>query len=159
MQSLRHNFCARSRSTARSARSAGRSGISLFEVLLALGILLGSLVALGRLSNSGMNAAVQSRLQTKAVMRCESKLAEVVAAVEPLEDTSDTPFEDDEDWTWSMQIGEGPHVDVMMITVSVQYFGGNALASTGYSMTRFIRDPAVYEAAAEAAAAAEEDSL
>ena len=62
------------------ALSGRRAAFSLLEVLLALGIFLTAFVALSQLSSNGMNAAVEARLRTKAILRCESKLAEIVAA-------------------------------------------------------------------------------
>lgn len=136
-----------------------RRGFSLLEVLLSLAIFLTAFVALSQLSTNGMRAAVDARLQTKAIMRCESKLAEIVAAVEPLEDIADQPFEDDESWTWSMQTAVGPHADLQNVTITVNYEGANQQASTSFSMSRLIRDPLVYEMAAAEAAAAEEAEL
>jgi type II secretion system protein I len=138
---------------------SARRGFSLLEVLLSLGIFLTAFVALSQLSTNGMRAAVDARLMTKAIMRCESKLAEIVAAVEPLEDVADQPFEDDESWTWSMQTAVGPHADLQNVTVTVNYEGGNQQAPTNFSMSRLMRDPIVYEMAAVAAAAEEEAAL
>ena len=136
-----------------------RRGFSLLEVLLSLAIFLTAFVALSQLSANGMRAAVAARLETKAIMRCESKLAEIVAAVEPLESVTDQPFEDDVDWTWSMETVVGPHADLQNVTITVQYDGGNQQATTSVSMSRLIRDPIVYEMAAAAAAAEEEAAL
>ncbi len=136
-----------------------RRGFSLLEVLLSLAIFLTAFVALSQLSTNGMRAAVDARLQTKAIMRCESKLAEIVAAVEPLEDVADQPFEDDDSWTWSMQTAVGPHADLQNVTITVTYEGANQQDSTSFSMSRLIRDPLVYEMAAAAAAAEEEADL
>ena len=136
-----------------------RAGISLFEVVLSLGIFLGAVVALSQLTNNGMRTAVSARLQTQAVLRCESKLADLVAGIEPLEDVTDQPFEDDEKWMWSLASASGPHGDLLNVTVSVRFDGGNQLASAGHSISRLLRDPIVFEEAAaaeaEAAAAAE----
>ncbi|MDA1163152.1 MAG: prepilin-type N-terminal cleavage/methylation domain-containing protein [Planctomycetota bacterium] len=129
-----------------------RAGFSLFEVMLSLAIFLAAFVAISQLSSNGMNAAVQARLQTRAVLRCESKLAEIVAAIEPLEDVTDQPFQDDEQWKWSLQTASGPHADIRHVTVSVNYEGANDLASTSFVMTRLLRDPTVFEMAALAAA-------
>jgi general secretion pathway protein I len=138
-----------------------RRGFSLLEVLLSLGIFLTAFVALSQLSTNGMNAAIEARLTTNAILRCESKLAEIVAAVEPLEAVADQPFQDDESWTWTLQTAAGPHADLQNVTVIVKHEGANKLASTSYSMSRLIRDPIVYEmaAAAEEEAAALEDEL
>lgn len=134
-----------------------RRGFSLLEVLLSLTIFLIAFVALSQLSTNGMNAAVEARLTTQAILRCESKLAEIVAAIEPLEDVANQPFQDDEAWTWTLQTAAGPHADLQNVTVIVNYDGANQLASTSFSMSRLIRDPLVYEMAA--AAAEEEASL
>jgi len=137
--------------------NTARDGFSLLEVLLALAIFLTAFVALSQLSTNGMNAAVEARLTTQAILRCESKLAEVVAAIEPLEDVANQPFQDDDAWTWTLQTADGPHADLQNVTVIVNYDGANTLASTSFSMSRLIRDPVVYEMAA--AAAEEEASL
>ena len=139
--------------------NSARRGFSLLEVLLSLGIFLTAFVALSQLSTNGMRAAVAARLETKAIMRCESKLAEIVAAVEPLDDVAEQPFEDDGSWTWSMQTAVGPHADLQNVTVTVKYDAGNQQAATSFSMSRLIRDPIVYEMAAAAAAAEEEAAL
>ena len=122
-----------------------RRGISLFEVVLSMAIFLTAFLALSQLSSTGMTAAVQSRLQTKAVLRCESKLAELTAAVEPLEDVTDQPFQDDPKWTWSLLTGPGPHVDLLLLIVSVRYDGGSEMSGAGFAMTQLIRDPIVFE--------------
>ena len=136
-----------------------RRGFSLLEVLLSLGIFLTAFVALSQLSHNGMRSAVEARLTTKAILRAESKMAEIVAAIEPLEDVTDQSFQDDESWTWSMQTAVGPHADLQNVTITVNYEGANQLASTSFSMSRLIRDPIVYEMAAVAAAAEEEAEL
>lgn len=153
----------RGESTTQHGRAdSSRAGISLFEVVLALSIFLGAVVALSQLTNNGMRTAISARLQTQAVLRCESKLAEVTAGVEPLEDVTDQPFEDDENWTWSLATATGPHADLLNVTVSAAFDGGNQRSSASYSISRLMRDPLVFEeaAAAEAeAAAAAEDEL
>jgi type II secretion system protein I len=136
-----------------------RRGFSLLEVLISLAIFMTAFVALSQLSHNGMRSAVEARLTTKAILRAESKMAEIVAAIEPLEDVTDQSFQDDESWTWSMQTAVGPHADLQNVTITVNYEGANQLASTSFSMSRLIRDPIVYEMAAVAAAAEEEAEL
>lgn len=115
------------------------------EVVIALGIFIGALAALSQLSNNGISAAVQSRLLTHAILRCESKLNEVAAAVEPLQAIDGQPFEDDENWNWSLTSNPGPHADLLLVTVTVKYFKQNDMASTSYSISRLIRDPLVFQ--------------
>ena len=82
-----------------------------------------------------------------------------MAAVEPLEAVTDQPFEDDVNWTWSMETAVGPHADLQNVTVTVRYNAENQQAGTSYSISRLIRDPIVFELAAAAAAAEEEAAL
>lgn len=130
-------------------RRLKRLGLTLFEVVLSLTIFVGAATALSQLSTNGTTAAVQARLETQAILRCESKLAELASAVEPVEDLADEPFQDDEDWTWSLTTAGGPHADLILVTVTVNYNGPTELSSTTYSLSRLIRDPAVFEDSVE----------
>ena len=132
------------------ARVSQRQGLTLLEVLLALGLFLGALAALSQLWYGGVRAAVQARLSTQAILRCESKLNEVVAGAVPLQSTGDTPFDDDVSWTWSLQVETGPHTDAMLVTVKVSHPGQSGLSSNDYQLRRLIRDPQVWTAAQQA---------
>ena len=121
-----------------------RGGFTLFEVLLSLGLFLGTLAVLSQLWYGGVRASVQSRLRTQAIFRCESKLSEVVAGAIPLEAASETPFEDDVSWTWNMQVLPGPHADVMLVVVNVAHPGQGGLSSSSHQLSRLIRDPLVW---------------
>lgn len=131
-------------------RDSPRQGLTLLEVLLSLGLFLGALAALSQLWYGGVRAAVQARLSTQAILRCESKLNEVVAGAVPLQSTSDTPFDDDASWTWSLQVDTGLHTDTMLVTVKVSHPGQGGLSSSDYQLRRLIRDPQVWTAAQQA---------
>jgi general secretion pathway protein I len=131
----------------RGSKTANRRGVSLLEIVLAMSIFTGAVVALNQISNNGARSAVECRLLTKAILRCESKMAEVVAAVEPLQEISETAFDDDPDWTWSLITGTSPHPDVLAATITVRYNGPSEMSTTSYTLTRLIRDPIVFEAA------------
>ncbi len=131
-------------------RDSRRQGLTLLEVLLSLGLFLGALAALSQLWYGGVRAAVQARLSTQAILRCESKLNEAVAGAIPLQSTSDTPFDDDASWTWSLQVETGPHTDTMLVTVKVSHPGQGGLSSNDYQLRRLIRDPQVWTAAQQA---------
>lgn len=145
MNSHMHRQAPPSGIEARHSRRACRRGFSLLEVVLALTIFLGAFIALSDLSSSGMTAAVQARMQTKAILRCESKLAELAAAVEPLEDVTDQPFEDDPKWSWSLVTIPGPHADLLLLNVTIQYDGESEMSDTAFAMSQLIRDPVVFE--------------
>lgn len=139
----------RLRTATRASSRNARSGLSLLEVVLSITIFVGAVTALSQLTTNGMSAAVKGRLDTQAILRCESKLAEVSAAIEPLEDISDQSFQDDENWTWSLSTSGGPHADVLFVTVTVTYNGQSDLSSTSVSLSKLIRDPAVFEDSVE----------
>lgn len=131
-------------------RVDSRRGLTLLEVLLSLGLFLGALAALSQLWYGGVRASVQARLATQAILRCESKLNEVVAGAVALQTTSDTPFEDDTSWTWSLQVEAGPHADTLLVTVKTSHPGQGGLSSSDHQLRRVIRDPQVWTAAQQA---------
>ena len=123
---------------------SARRGLTLLEVLLSLGLFLGALAALSQLWYGGVRAAVQARLATQAILRCESKLNEVVAGAVPLQSTTDTPFDDDSTWMWSLQVLRGPHANVRLLVVNVSHPGQGGLSASGHQLSRLIRDPQVW---------------
>ncbi len=125
-------------------RVASRQGLTLLEVLLSLGLFLGALAALSQLWYGGVRASVQARLSTQAILRCESKLNEVVAGAVPLQSMTDTPFEDDATWTWSLQVLPGPHANVLLLVVNVSHPGQGGLSASSYQLSRLLRDPQVW---------------
>ena len=134
----------------RTDRRFRRHGLTLLEVLLSLGLFLGALAALSQLWYGGVRAAVQARLLTQAILRCESKLNEVAAGAVPLQSASDAPFDDDANWKWSQQVAPGPHTDALLVTVTVSHPGQSGLSSSNYQLRRLIRDPQVWTAAQQA---------
>ena len=129
---------------ATDGKLASRQGLTLLEVLLSLGLFLGALAALSQLWYGGVRASVQARLATQAILRCESKLNEVVAGAVPLQSTTDTPFEDDSTWTWSLQVLPGPHANVLLLVVNVSHPGQGGLSASGHQLSRLLRDPQVW---------------
>ena len=128
----------------RDCDQRARRGLTLLEVLLSLALFLGAMAVLSQLWYGGVRASVQSQLRTQAVLRCESKLNEVVAGAVPLQPVSDTPFNDDAGWTWNMQVLPGPHADVWLVIVNVAHPGQGGLSSSGHQLSRLIRDPQVW---------------
>ena len=74
----------RLRASGTTARNQHRPGLTLLEIVLSLAIFFGALAILSQLSWNGARAAVQARLKTQAIIRCEAKLAEVLAGAETL---------------------------------------------------------------------------
>lgn len=133
-------------------RCGPRPGLTLFELLLALAIFLGSVAALAHLINAGSRAAVEGRLQTRAILRCESKLAEILAGVEPMKSARNVPFKDDRNWKWNLDVDEGPVSGLLELKLTVSHTGKSSSASTSYSVQRLVRHPAWFrQRAAETA--------
>jgi type II secretion system protein I len=135
-----------------------RGGMTLYEVVVALAIFLGSLAVLSQAVATGSRAASQAKLRSEAVMRCEQKMAELVAGVQPLEKTDEADFEDDEpNWSWSADVAAGPTTGLLYVVVTAAHTGSNANATVSYSLSRLVRDPEVFIIAAELAAAEKEE--
>jgi general secretion pathway protein I len=122
----------------------GRRGITLFEILLALGIFLAAVTAIGQIVNVGSTAATDGQLQSEAVLRCETKLAEIIAGIEPLAGAQTQAFTDDASWSWSLAIADGPHPDLLHLTVSVTHQRVNGSTDAQFVLTRLLRDPQLF---------------
>ena len=125
-------------------RRARHHGLTLFELLLALAIFLASLAALAQLLASGSRAAAQSKLQTEAILRCESKLGELVSGIEPIQSASKGSFDDDSRWSWQVTAADGPWPNLQLIELQVFHTGQSSLSSTSYTLRRYVRDPQLF---------------
>jgi Tfp pilus assembly protein PilV len=121
---------------------ASRRGLSLFEVIIALAIFMCSIAAIGQLIFSGVRAAVQARLQSQAVLRAETKMAEAVAGITNLHGSSGT-FTDDTSWTWTVAATQSQHEGLYLVEVTVAHAGGTTAAKQSYTLRRLIRDPQI----------------
>ena len=120
-------------------------GMSLLEVVLALGILLMSLAALAQLISAGSRAAIDSQMQTEAIIRCQSKVAEVVCGSVPLQTVERASFADDPLWQWSLRIQATSIEDLLDVQVTVSRGGSGSHASSAtYSLRRYLRDPETF---------------
>jgi hypothetical protein len=87
------------------------------EVILSLAILVMSLSALGLLINMGTEHEMNTRLANAGTRLAQSKLAEIEAGIEPLEDGSGT-FDTDTDWTWEKKaVDQGKNLWLVTVTV------------------------------------------
>ena len=116
-------------------------GLSLFEVLLALAILGGALAAMGQLIANGVQAAVQSKLQTQAALLCESKLAEIAAGAEPMQGANGTSFPDAPGWFWSASATPHGVAGLFVVEVIVERRAAG-LGATEFRLKRLLREPA-----------------
>ncbi|MGD9857247.1 MAG: hypothetical protein AB7U20_20070 [Planctomycetaceae bacterium] len=133
----------------------GRAGITLFEVLVALAIFLGALAGIAQIVDTGSTAAVTGQLQSEAVLRCESTLAEVISSIQPMDAVQGESYPDDASWSWSLAVADGPHPDLVQLTVEVAHARPNGTTDANFTLTRLIRDPQLFLDAAAAALEAE----
>ena len=131
--------------------SRPRHAFSLLEVLLALAILLIALTGIGQLISVGTRAAIDARLESEATLRAECALQELLGGVQPMQSTSATPFEGDPDWHWMASVVEGPHVDLLQVTVTAYRQGPGEDPRGHVSLPTLVRGPQIFlDAAMEA---------
>jgi prepilin-type N-terminal cleavage/methylation domain-containing protein len=130
---------------------AGRHGFSLLEVILAMAILVGSLAVLSQLVDLGSGSAVEARMRTDAILRCESKMQELVAGVLPIESVSSVPFEDDPNWQWSVEVASDLTEGLLAVIVTVDQAGTTSPTPISFQLYRLIRDPEVLQLMQETA--------
>jgi Tfp pilus assembly protein PilV len=99
--------------------SRQRLGLSLLEVLTALAIFLGAFVVIGQLITMSGERALEVQQQSRAAQLCQSKLAEVLVGSVPLTQQGDTPFEEDPDWHWSLDVDTQSITNLSTVTVKV----------------------------------------
>lgn len=123
-----------------------RRGITLYEVVIALIIFTGAVAAISEGVSTGVRAALQSRLQSQAILLCESKMGEVMAGVVPRASTSETSYAEPQlqGWTWAVSVKPGPQNGLQLIQVDVAYkLAGDSVDAT-FSLSRLVRDPSVF---------------
>lgn len=97
-----------------------RSGFSLMEVLLATAILMGALAVLAELAGLGFRSARAARQHVTAQLLCETKMAEVIAGIQPPEEVAETPFEETPEWLYSITATPQDNPSLLAVQVSVR---------------------------------------
>ena len=101
-----------------------RKGLSLLEAIIAIGIFIGAMAMIGQLLNSGLRMIDIGERDTMALLRCESKMEEIVAGIVPINaEMPKEPIPDREDPRWrSRVIVEPTSVEgLVKVTVTVGY--------------------------------------
>lgn len=122
------------------AAGSSRRGLSLFEVVIALAIFMASIAAIGQLISTGARSAVYSRLETQAVVRCESKLAEILAGITPTQQAGGGTFSDDPSWSWTVSVASAQHENLFIVDVTVSHAANSGMGRVSYSLRRLVRD-------------------
>ena len=99
--------------------SRHRRGITLLEVILSVAILGLAVSAMTQLLSLGTRTTRATEDVITAQLLCESKITEILIGLEPFEETSETPFETDPKWLYSVIVEEGEFPDLQYLEVSV----------------------------------------
>jgi general secretion pathway protein I len=135
-----------------------RRGLSLLEVILAIAILGGALATIGQLIRIGSRNAAAARDLTLAQIHCESTLNEVAAGAIPLAAASDVPLDEYGEWLYTVESAPIDDGGLIELRVTVHQSPDAAARPVSYTLTRWMIDPAVEEAAAAEAAAMKEQA-
>jgi len=123
-----------------------RSGITLFEVVVALVIFTLALPALNALMLVGSRLASESALMSRASIECRSKLAEITVGAESMSTTDWTPLPDpsnpaNANWYWKANVVDGDVDGIKQVQVSVKYEIPGSNPEMRVSLSAMIMDP------------------
>lgn len=125
----------------------GRRGLSLLEVLISVAVFMGAMTAIMFALNVGQRAEVSARLQSEAVLRCETVMGEIVSGVSEAVSSDDNPFFDDETgtWYWSANVTGGGASGLLQVTVVVEHRPDmDGEPNAAFSLVRYMRDPQLF---------------
>jgi prepilin-type N-terminal cleavage/methylation domain-containing protein len=120
-----------------------RRGLSLLEVLLAMAIFLLGVTGLSQLIIMSSDRALEVKMQSQAVQMAQAKMAEIVSGVQPLNAQSGMPFDEDPDWTWSMDVTSVQSNGVSglsQVTVHVSRNKSDG-SKLDFTLTQYVMDP------------------
>lgn len=122
-------------------RAPGRDGFSLLEAIIAAGLFVAAVSMLGQLLRVGLLSVQSVKDQTVAQLRCQSKLDELSAGLEPLAGTPEpVPFADAPHWRYRIELSETPISGLVSVTVTVEHFPQDEETSdVEYRLSRWLR--------------------
>ena len=123
-----------------------RAGLSLLEVLLAIAILGGSLAVISQLVRLGSISALETRLRSEANILADTTMAELSAGVLELQSYGVTPFQNNEDWYYEVNVQNSEQLGLLLVKVTVGQ--SKVEEPLMVSLFRFLPDPD-YDPAAE----------
>ena len=104
----------------RRAPFTSRHGLTLLEVILSTAIFLGALTAILQIMRIGHESRLSARLDAECALRCETIMGRLVSGLMPFSAEA-APFEDNENWTYAIEIEDGALTDLLMVSVTVQH--------------------------------------
>ena len=138
-----------------------RRGFSLLEVLLATGILLGSLIVLSELASIGRRRVRDAEALTTAQRICHTKIQEILAGLQDPVPVEAAEVEDEPGWFYSVQtepVATQPGLVAVRVSVTQDAFEAGEEAfllaagqSGQFTLVRWVRDPDVPRGLGESA--------
>lgn len=98
-----------------------RQGLTLFEVVISLGIFLVSMAGLYQLLNFTNDRVSEIDLHTQASLYCQSKLAELTTGIITFESTDWTTMEEDPLWSYQVEVAPAEVDGLSSVRVAVKY--------------------------------------
>ena len=126
--------------TDRRVRPRSRAGLSLLEVLVALAIFLMSLAAIASLVDFGAERAQAAAMTTLGTRLAQSKLAEVEAGLIPPTASESGAFDDEPEWSYTLEPGAALAANTYPVTVTVRREAGGRKYEV--VLTQVVFDPA-----------------
>jgi type II secretory pathway pseudopilin PulG len=130
--------------------SPKKAAFSILEVILALAILTGAMVVLGELGRLGFRNAKATQDLTKALLLCESKMAEYTSGITTPQAVSGASFDTiDQDsntnvlWVYSVSMETVDSDGLIALCVTVTQNLPGTQHPTSFSLTRWILDPSL----------------
>jgi type II secretory pathway pseudopilin PulG len=131
-----------------SRRRFRRCGLTLLEVILSIAILGGALAVIGELIRIGSRSAANARDLTTAQLYCESKLNSLAAGIDEPTSVSAAPLDDSGEWIYFVEPQDADEAGMIAVRVTVMQSPDQVAQPVSFSLSRWILDPAVVEAAA-----------
>ena len=120
-----------------------RPALTLLEVLIALAIFLMAMVVFGEMIVRNGQIARDIQRQNLATRLCKSKLQEVLSGAVPLTSQGDEAFDEEPDYTWSLQADSGAVDGLWNVTVTVTCKQADAADPIQVAVTQMVLDPSI----------------
>ena len=123
-----------------------RTGLSLLEIIISVAIFMASLAAIMEGLQIGRRSELSARLQSEAVLRCETVMGEILSGVKEAASAQGNPFDDDEtgNWEWTSEVTEAGTTGLLQVTILVEHRPGGEELNAAFTLVRFMRDPQLF---------------